>query len=91
MSNQPEELLVTRRFRVVRHRENGRQFVYRAVPGQDQVHRNMVGDLVDKLFDGDPLALVNHLLREGEIAPDELVELRQRIDRAEAERRGGGR
>jgi predicted transcriptional regulator len=77
--------------RAVRHRENGRQFVYRAVPAQEQVHRSMVGDLVEKLFDGDPLQLVNHLLRTGEIAPAELAELRARLEAAERrERRGGG-
>ncbi len=71
---------------IVRHRENGRQFLYRAVVKPDNVHRSMVGDLVDKLFDGDPLQLVHHLVQHGEIALDELEELRQRIADAEKER-----
>ncbi len=70
---------------LVAHRENGRQFVYRAKVDPDLVQRNLVGDLVTKLFDGDPLALVNHLLRAGEIELSELDELRKHV--ADAERK----
>src|SRR5687768_7054052 len=49
---------------LVAHEESGRQFLYRAEVDPELVQRNLVGDLVTKLFDGDPLALVNHLLRE---------------------------
>lgn len=73
---------------LVGHRENGRQFLYRAAVEPDQVQRNLVGDLVGKLFDGDPLALVNHLLRAGEIELSELDELRARV--AAAERKDAG-
>src|SRR5687767_8177854 len=69
---------------VVAHRESGRTFVYRPAVRPEQVHRRMVADLVGNLFGGDPLALVNHLVREGEIDVRELDELRARI--AEAER-----
>ncbi|MBM4063865.1 MAG: BlaI/MecI/CopY family transcriptional regulator [Planctomycetes bacterium] len=70
---------------LVAHRENGRQFLYRARLDPALVQKNLVGDLVAKLFDGDPLELVNHLLRAGEIDLAELDLLRQRV--AEAERR----
>jgi predicted transcriptional regulator len=76
---------------IVRHRENGRQFVYRAVVASEQVHRRMVGDLVERLFEGDPLKLVNHLLREGEIEPSELDDLRGEIDAAVKKGRKGGK
>lgn len=69
---------------LVEHRENGRQFLYRAVAQPDQVQRNLVGDLVGKLFDGDPMALVNHLLRAGEIELAELDQLRARVAAAES-------
>ncbi len=69
---------------LVSHRENGRQFLYRAEVEPDAVQRNLVGDLVGKLFDGDPLALVNHLLRAGDIELEELDELRRKV--ADAER-----
>ncbi|MCA8950604.1 MAG: BlaI/MecI/CopY family transcriptional regulator [Planctomycetes bacterium] len=74
---------------LVAHRENGRQFLYRAVVDPDLVQRNMVGDLVSRLFDGDPLELVNHLLRAGDIELSELEELRKRVAEAERAERGG--
>ncbi len=70
---------------LVSHREQGRQFLYRAEVDPEAVQRNLVGELVTKLFDGDPLALVNHLVRAGEIELDELDDLRRAV--AEAERK----
>jgi len=68
---------------VVAHRAEGRQFVYRPTVSEDLVRRSMVGELVERLFGGDPKALVAHLVSEHEIAPGELSELRRRV--------GGGR
>lgn len=70
---------------LVAHRENGRQFLYRSVVDPDLVQKNLVGELVTRLFDGDPLALVNHLLRAGDIELSELDDLRRKV--ADAERR----
>lgn len=64
---------------VVAHRSEGRQFVYRPAVSEDQVRRSMVGELVGRLFGGDPRALVAHLVSENEIDPDELDELRRRL------------
>jgi predicted transcriptional regulator len=78
---------------LVRHRENGRQFLYRAAVAADRVSRSMVGELVDRLFDGDPRALVNHLLTEGEIGLEDLDDLRRRVTELEQKQRRerGGR
>jgi len=65
---------------VVTHRAEGRQFVYSASVGQKEVKRSMVGELVDRLFGGDPEALVSHLLDEGEIDSEQLDDLRVRIE-----------
>lgn len=72
---------------LVSHTEQGRQFLYSAEVDPGLVQRNLVGDLVTKLFDGDPLALVNHLLREGEIELDELDDLRKQVADAEKKQR----
>ncbi len=64
---------------VVAHRAAGRQFVYRPTVTEDQVRRSMVGELVERLFGGDPRALVAHLVSEHEIEPDELRALRRRL------------
>ncbi|HVO13172.1 MAG TPA: BlaI/MecI/CopY family transcriptional regulator [Vicinamibacteria bacterium] len=66
---------------VVAHRANGRQFVYRPTVSEDQVRRSMVGELVGRLFGGDPRALVAHLVSENEIDPEELDRLRRRLRR----------
>jgi BlaI family transcriptional regulator, penicillinase repressor len=68
---------------LVAHRDQGRQFFYRAQVDPDVVQRNLVGDLVTRLFDGDPMALVNHLLRAGEIDLGELDDLRKAVNLAE--------
>jgi predicted transcriptional regulator len=64
---------------VVAHRAEGRQFVYRPTVSEELVRRSMVGELVSRLFGGDPKALVAHLVSEHEIAPAELAELRRRL------------
>ena len=71
---------------VVAHRTEQRRFVYRAAVGERDVHRSMVEELIEQVFQGDRSALVHHLLTEGEIARDELDELRALIARHE---RGG--
>ncbi len=65
---------------VVAHRPDGRQFIYRPVVSEDQVRRSMVGELVARLFEGDPKALVAHLVSEHEIDAAELDHLRRRLD-----------
>ncbi len=72
---------------LVSHIEQGRQFLYATKVDPELVQRNLVGDLVTRLFDGDPLALVNHLLREGEIELTELDDLRRQVAEAEKKQR----
>lgn len=64
---------------VVAHRAEGRQFVYRPTVSEEQVRRSMVGELLERLFDGDPKALVAHLVSEHEIDAGELAALRRRL------------
>jgi predicted transcriptional regulator len=64
---------------VVAHRTIGRQFLYRAKVSEGEVRRSMVGELTRRLFRGDAAALVNHLLTEEEIDPNELERLRAMI------------
>lgn len=64
---------------LVDHRQDGRQFVFKPLRDRAEIHRGMVGQLVDRLFSGDPLALVDHLIREGEVGFDDLEALRERV------------
>jgi predicted transcriptional regulator len=62
---------------VVAHRAEGRRFLYRPTVSEPQVRRSMVGELTERLFGGDRVALVSHLLAEHDLDPDELAELRR--------------
>lgn len=69
---------------VVAHRSEGRRYIYRPTISETQVRRSMVGELTQRLFLGDPTALVSHLLSEHDIDAGELAELRKIVDAAEA-------
>ena len=66
---------------VVEQRREGRQLIYRALVSEPQVRRSMVADLVGSLFGGDSRELVAHLVRESDIAPGDLENLRKRLQR----------
>ena len=69
---------------VVSHRTAGRQFVYRATVSEDEVRSSMVGELLDRLFAGDPAALVSHLVADHGMGEAELEELRALLAAAES-------
>lgn len=73
---------------IVTHRAEGRQFVYRAKVGEQQVRASMVRDLVSRLFRGDSAALVSHLVDAGEVDSRELEELREQVRRVRSPRGG---
>jgi predicted transcriptional regulator len=62
---------------VVTHRLEGRQFVYRATVSETEVRRSMVSELVGRVFEGNPAALVSHLMSEQGIARQDLEEIRR--------------
>ena len=72
---------------LVRHRAEGRVFIYRPAVRENDVGRSMVSDVVERVFDGNQAALVSQLLRDGEFDPKELSELRRLIDQREADLR----
>lgn len=58
----------------------GRERFYRPLVTEGEVRRSMVSDLVSTIFKGDPRALVAHLVREQEIEPDDLEEIRKLLE-----------
>lgn len=74
---------------VIAHRAEGRKFIYEPTVSQDQVRRSMVAEITERLFGGDPVALVNHLLSRHEIQPAELSGLERMI--TEAKKKEGKR
>ena len=80
---------------VVTRRTEGRQFVYRAAVKEREVQRSMVAALTERLFAGDPTALVHHLIDEGQIDADGLARIERMLqDDGQADPgtppRGGG-
>jgi len=64
----------------LRRSRNGKSYTYRASVGEDRVTRGMLGDLVDRVFDGSAAAAMVNLLETGDIDDAELEKLRKLID-----------
>jgi BlaI family transcriptional regulator, penicillinase repressor len=70
----------------VKGRLEGRTRIYSPRIQPRTVIRETINDFVDRLFGGEALPLVRHLIEERGISPEELTELRQLIDRLEDQR-----
>jgi predicted transcriptional regulator len=66
---------------VVAARREGRQLLYRPLISEPQVRRTMVSGLIERLFRGDPKALLAHLVSEREVAPGDLDQVRALLAR----------
>lgn len=64
---------------LVRHRLEGRTFIYTALVAEDAVTRSMADDLIDRVFEGSLADMVSHLLTTREVSRDELSRLEQLI------------
>jgi predicted transcriptional regulator len=64
---------------LVAHRSEGRSFIYRARVAAEDVSRSMADHLVDRLFEGRLLDVVNHLLTTREVSREELRQLERLI------------
>ena len=75
---------------VIKHRLEGRQFVYRPLVTEQDVRRSMVSELTTLLFDGSSAALMTHLLRSREMNPGDLDRVKRMIAEAENGSRRNG-
>ena len=73
---------------LVGHHKDGRRYLYHALVSAPDVRRGMVGELTRRLFGGDPLALLAHLVREQELGSHDLERLKAEIARREKEQDG---
>jgi BlaI family penicillinase repressor len=69
----------------VSHREQGRNFVYRAAKSRERATDKILSRITDSLFGGDVPALVSHLLESKKIEKREIDEIRRLL--ADRERR----
>src|SRR6266446_10617754 len=70
---------------VVTRRAQSRQYRYRAAVTEREVQHSMVGELTERLFDGDVTALVQHLLTGEDVSPGDIAKIRDMIERVETE------
>jgi len=73
--------------RLVVRNESARTHVYKAVYTVDQTQRQIVTDLLDRVFDGSAAKLVVQALAAGKASAGELAEIRKLLDK----HRGGRR
>ena len=67
-----------------------RQYHYRAAVTEQEVQHSMVGELTERLFDGDVTQLVQHLLNATDVRPGDLAKIRKMIARVDTNARGRG-
>jgi len=67
----------------LRTRRDGRNKIYSAKVGAGQVIRHTVRDLVQRLFDGEVVAMVNHLVRDHKLNRTEIQQLQELLTELE--------
>ncbi len=72
---------------LVRRDESERAHRYEAAAPEEETQRQLVGDLLQKAFDGSARKLVLHALSADPASADELAEIRRMLDELEG---GGG-
>jgi len=75
--------------RLVRRDESSRTHVYEAAFTQDQTERQLVADLLDRVFDGSAAKLVLQALTAHTATPEELDEIRKLIATKTGGKTGG--
>ena len=71
---------------LVRRDEKARTHVYEAADSQDAMQRQLVGDLLDRAFDGAAGKLVLRALEDGKVTANELAEIRKLLNKWLGER-----
>ena len=65
---------------LVRRDESTRSHVYKATASEDQTKRQLVADLLDKVFEGSSAKLVLQALSTRTASPEEIDEIRKLLD-----------
>jgi BlaI family penicillinase repressor len=72
---------------LVTRNESQRAHLYAARLPEEQTQTQLVGDLLDRAFDGSAARLVQRALSSRPASPEELAEIRQWLDQLEGEMR----
>ena len=80
-------LNIMHRKRFLRRRKVGKAFLFSPKVKKEKVTGRMMGDLLSRVFDGSPSAMVLNLLETADLDSDELAELRKLITRKAREQK----
>jgi predicted transcriptional regulator len=70
----------------LRHRAQGRAYLYQPARSREQVGSGALGTLLEKVFGGDRLMMFQRLIDDHQVTDDELAALRKMIDQRRKER-----
>jgi BlaI family penicillinase repressor len=70
--------MVKKRF--LTRKKAGKAFLFAPRVTREQVSRSVLGDVVNRVFDGSAMAVLTGLFEQSDINPNELKELRKLID-----------
>lgn len=65
----------------VKRKKQGRAFLFEPVVSEQWVNRGMLGDLVDRVFDGSAKAVMLELLETSNIDLEDIADIRRMINR----------
>ena len=75
----------------LRGKKKGRATFYGVRVRAERVIRETIHEFVKRLFDGDPLPLMEHLISDSGLTPEESDRLRELLDRHEEQRHERGK
>jgi BlaI family transcriptional regulator, penicillinase repressor len=70
---------------LVERDEQGKAHLYRAAVPQNETRKGLVKDLLEKVFRGSAMELMQHILETKKTSPEEIKEIRRMINKAEKE------
>ena len=69
------------------HRNEGKSYIYLPTASREEAGAGSVRGFLKRVFEGDAVAMFQHLIRESDLSDEELGELRAMIDDKRKERR----
>jgi predicted transcriptional regulator len=61
------------------HNVDNRTYIYRATISKKAVQHGILGDILERFFEGSPFLLMNSLVEQNKISMEELVQIKQLI------------
>jgi len=71
----------------LKHKNKGRVYIYFPTRSREEAGAKSVRKFIERMFEGDAVLMFQHLMEEGNLKKEELVELRKMIDRKRKERK----